>query len=94
MKHSGMNLPGDYSSEIADFRNATDMDFDFIGAEAWREYVFPCGGVVRINLPRFLHVSESGGHRLYDFEQTCHYIPSTWIHLRWQVQDDQPHFVK
>ena len=94
MKHSEMKLPGDYSAEIAAFRNDTDLEFEFIGTETWREYVFPCGETIHINLPRFLHVSESGGHRLYDFERICHYIPPDWIHLRWKVQDGDPHFVK
>lgn len=93
MKHSEMNMSEGHSSEITDFRNATDYDFDFIASELWREYVFSDGSVVRIDLPRFLYVSKSGGHRIYDYERTSHYIPPGWIHLRWKAQDNQPHFV-
>ena len=67
-------------------------DWSDISSEAWREYVFPCGHVVRIDGPLALHVSDSGGHRLWD-GRLSHYVPARWVHLRWESRTGQPKFV-
>lgn len=76
------------------FRNETDLEFTDISSEEEREYVFPGGDVVVIKTPLFLHVSSSGGHRVFDSAGYSHYIPPTWIHLRWKAKEGAPNFVK
>jgi len=82
------------NEEEAKMRNATDLEFDDISSEQFREYVFPEGEVVRIESPQKLHVSESDSHRILDAQGESHYIPPKWIHLRWKTKDGEPHFVK
>jgi hypothetical protein len=76
------------------FRNESGFEFADISSESWREYTFAAGAVVTIKEPLRLHVSGSGGHRLFDAAGTSHYIPSGWIHLRWLARDGLAHFVK
>lgn len=76
-----------------DFNNGTDFEFADISSELWREYRF-AKGIIRIDAPLRLHVSNSGGHRVFDADGYSHYIPPTWLHLRWQARDGEPHFVK
>jgi hypothetical protein len=63
-----------------------------ISSEMYREYVFPAGAVVRIDSPSCLHVSDSGGHRIWD-GGLSHYIPVGWVQLRWQPKIGAPKFV-
>lgn len=58
-----------------------------ISDELYREYIFPCGSVVRLDQPSKLNVSARGGHRVVTSDGMSHYIPYTWIHLRWRVKD-------
>ena len=76
-----------------DFNNATDADFTDISSEQWREYKF-AGTIIRIESPLRLNVSRSGGHRIFDAAGDSHYIPPTWVHLRWRARAGEPHFVK
>lgn len=76
------------------FENATDLEFEDISSERYREYRFLGGDVVRIDRPLKLNVSESGGHRIFDGQGTSHYIPAGWIHLSWVARDGEPSFVK
>lgn len=77
-----------------ELRNETGLEFGDISSEAWREYRFPGGDTIRIDNPRNLHVAKSGGHRIFDTQGECHYIPKGWIHLRWKARSGQPHFVR
>ena len=78
---------------MVQFDNQSNLKFTDISTEEWREYIFP-EGVVRINNPTHLHVSESGGHRIFVSETgMSHYIPSGWLHLRWYSGTKGPHFV-
>ena len=76
-----------------ELQNAATIEFADISSEAWREYRFPGGDLVRIEQPLKLHVSESGGHRVFDGAGLSHYIAPTWIAITWQAKDGQPHFV-
>lgn len=71
---------------------ALDYDWKDIDDEKWRVYVFPGGDEVEIVAPLKIHVSESGGHRIFDAEGFCHYIPSGWIHIAWLAKKEQAHF--
>lgn len=74
-----------------EFRNSTDLEFVDLSSEAWREYRFPGGQRVRIEKPLKLNVSQEG-HRIFDSEGVSHFIPPSWIHLRWQAREGQPNF--
>lgn len=76
-----------------EFRNSSTLEFSDISSEAWREYRFADGQVVRIDEPLKLNVSESKGHRIFDAAGISHYIPPGWIHLRWEAKAGQPNFV-
>lgn len=71
--------------------NETGLAFKNISSEKYRVYVFPGGDEVRIELPTYLNVSKSGGHRVLDAAGISHYIPPTWIHIYWE---GSPNFVK
>lgn len=81
-----------------DFRHKTPFNWTDISSEKYRTYVFsyPNEGdkEITIKYPVALSVSRSGGHRIFDGRGTCHYIQSGWVHLFWQVEEGQPHFVK
>jgi hypothetical protein len=76
------------------FRNDSDLEFTDISSEAWREYQFQSGAIVRIEKPLRLNVSASGGHRIFDAQGESHYIPFGWIHLRWEAKPGAPNFVR
>jgi len=79
-----------------EFINKTEMEFSDISSEQTREYTFCDADVthyVIIDQPYMLHVSQSGGHRIFDMSGVCHYIPSGWVHLSWTTREGQPHFV-
>lgn len=76
------------------FRNDSDLEFTDISSEAWREYQFQSGAIVRIEKPLRLNVSASGGHRIFDAQGESHYIPFGWIHLRWEAKPGEPNFVR
>ncbi len=77
----------------AQFRNASGLKFKDISSEAWREYTFPSGGVTRLDKPLLLHVSASGGHRVFTSDGLCHYIQPTFENITWKVRSGKPHFV-
>jgi hypothetical protein len=79
---------------MTEFRNESGLEFTDISSEQSREYEFPGGNKVVIDSPMKLHVSASGGHRIFDAEGISHYVPSGWIHLSWLADDSAPHFVK
>ena len=69
-----------------------ERDWTDISSEEYRIYDFGVvKGGVRIDHPRDLHVSDSGGHRILDKEGVSHYIPSGWLHISWKAD---PPFVK
>lgn len=76
------------------FRNESGLEFTDISSELFRKYKFPGGDEVRIEWPKFLHVSKSGGHRVFDGHGRSHYIPPGWFHLEWEVTHGQPNFVR
>jgi len=78
-----------------EFRNVSDLEFKNIDDEEFRSYTFVKEGkiyFVTIGHPLKLHVSASGGHRIFDADGVCHYIPSGWIHLKWKAKEGEDHF--
>ena len=76
-----------------DFRNKSELTFTDIGSEMYRTYVFESGMTITIKQPQQLHVSKSGGHRVWDINGKSHYIAPGWKHLYWEVHEGKPHFV-
>lgn len=75
-----------------EFKNESTNTFSDISSEEFRTYIF-IGGEITIQNPTHLSVSKNG-HRLFDAQGICHYVPTGWIHLKWKVKEGQPHFVK
>lgn len=77
------------------FINESSLEFKDISSEIEREYTFPNGNKLMIKGPLYLHVSNSGGHRLYDNDGYCHYIqPEQGWSIKWKVKEGKPSFVK
>ena len=74
--------------------NNTNKEFTDISSEEFRTYEFPEFVSVTIDRPMFLHVSGSGGHRVFDAEGVSHYIKPGWVHLYWKAKPNSPNFVK
>jgi len=62
-----------------------------ISSEVYRLYRFPKGESVMIKKPAILIVSDNG-HRVVDQGGYSHYIPYGWVHLKFKVEKDAPHF--
>ena len=78
--------------EPSNFRTTIPMTkWKDISSEEHREYRFPDGEVVRIDRPKYLLVSRSGGHRIFDGEFS-HSVPAGWIHLVWKAREGHNHF--
>ena len=74
------------STKFIKFINESGLEFVDISSELCRVYLFPNETEVRIDRPLFLNVSNSGGHMIFDNSGESHYIPPTWIHLRWRFK--------
>jgi len=75
------------------FINESELDFKDISTEKWREYTLANGKKLLIDAPLYLHVSDTGGHRIFDAYQTSHYIPTGWLALRWKTKKGEANFV-
>lgn len=76
------------------FINESGLKFKDISAEDYREYRFPNGEKLRIILPLFLHVSTSGGHRLFDAQGTSWYVqPVEGWSINWKAKEGKPNFL-
>ncbi len=69
-----------------------DLEWKKVDHEEYRIYVFPGNERIQIDRPVLLNVSKSGGHRILDIENVSHYIPSGWIHLYWETDDDNAYW--
>ena len=75
------------------FINESGFEFKDISAETGREYTFPNGTTLTIQNPLYLHVSTSGGHRLFDAQGTSWYIqPLEGWSINWKVKEGYPNF--
>jgi hypothetical protein len=74
------------------FKNSSELEFKDISHEAARIYVYPGGDLIEIIEPRKLHVSASGGHRIFDAAGNSWYIPGNYIAIRWNVKQGEDHF--
>jgi len=77
------------------FINETELKFDDISSETFREYIFPNGQNLVIVRPTHLNVSKSGGHRLKTAGGECWYVqPREGWAIKWRIKRGQPNFVK
>ena len=73
-----------------ELRNATGREFTRIIGEKSRTYFFPDCSVIVKNI-LWINIGNSG-HRLLDSDGICYYVPYGWVSLKWEVEDDAPHF--
>ncbi len=78
---------------LENFINVSGLQFMDISSELYRVYEYPDGTEVTLYEPLLLHVSQSGGHRVYDLTGTSHYIVPGFVHIHWAVRDGEPNFV-
>jgi len=76
-----------------DFVNTGSNTFIDISSELYRIYDFGNGLTVKVMYPLLISIKNTG-HRIFDSNGMCHYIPSGWIHLKWFSGEEGPHFVK
>ncbi len=79
---------------VKDFINNSGLSFTDISTEAVRRYHFKNDEVVVIPGPLMLHVSRTGGHRIYDENGVSHYVPKGWLELTWVAKAGEANFVK
>lgn len=78
---------------LDEFISTAGLQFMDISSEAYRVYVYPDGTEVTIYEPVLLHVSASGGHRLYDLSNTSHYVEPGFVHIYWTPREGEPNFI-
>lgn len=76
------------------FNNESGLVFTDISSEQWREYFYNSETVIRVEKPLMLHVSKSGGHRVFSEDGCSRYIAPGWLQITWKAKDGSPHFVK
>ena len=77
------------------FINETDLEFNDILSEEFREYFYREKCYCRIEKPAKLHVSKSGGHRVFAQNGDCYYVfTDRPAYIRWRPKEKAPHFVR
>ena len=75
----------------------SDLKFIDISSEEYREYTFVTDTGIKVKQryddPLKLHVSKSGGHRLFTANGHAYYVSPGWIGIEWVSKKDKPHFV-
>lgn len=79
---------------MKEFRNESGLKFTDISSEEWREYIYDYNKTIFIENPLKLHVSKSGGHRIFSAEGYSRYIAPGWLQIIWRSKDNEPHFIK
>ena len=86
-----------HTTDKVKFINATDYKFTDITGEVYREYTYISESgtktILRFERPALLHVSESGGHRLFTSDGKSHYIKNGWVSVSWETFEGLPNFV-
>ena len=76
------------------FNNKSGLLFTDISSESYRDYVLANGKTIRIYSPLYLHISSSGGHRLFDGKGYSWYIkPCESWYIKWKAEKGEPNFV-
>ena len=72
------------------FAPASQLNWNDVSNEAWREYVYKDGGVYHVDRPVKVAVksSERGdSHRIVTDSGVDHYVAPGWIAIRWTGHD-------
>lgn len=77
-------------TKTVSFVHPQNMKFEDVSTEEWRRYEWE-GFSFEIKCPLRLHVSKSGGHRIFAADG-CHYVPAGWMHIEWSTRAGKPHF--
>lgn len=78
-----------------EFINESDLEFTDISSEKAREYANEKGVFCYIDKPLKLHVSKSGGHRVFTANNECYYVrPDEGWYIRWMAKEGEANFVK
>ena len=79
---------------MIEFKNESGLDFTDISSEIERTYIYESGAEFQVKEPTHLHVSETGGHRIFTASGSSFYIRPGWIAIKWTVREGAPNFVK
>lgn len=82
-------------SEIKKFELLTKKDWNETTGELWREYIYPDGGVYRIEFPIRVAIKrnpEGDSHRVVDGANMSHYVRAGWMAIRWVGKDGKPQY--
>ena len=82
------------TEQVPEFKNGSGHAFTDISSEMYREYTYSDGGKIFIDKPLKLHVSKSGGHRIFSQDGLSHYVNSGWRMISWRSKDGEFNFVK
>lgn len=52
-----------------------------VSGETWREYLYPDGATLRVDMPSKLLAMPSGSHRVFDAMGKSRYVRPGWIHV-------------
>ena len=80
-------------SKMTVFRNESCFVFIDISNESERIYTFSTGHTYCVDHPEKLHISASGGHRIFDGEYSHYIQPLEGWAIHWLAKDGDPHFV-
>ncbi len=75
-----------------EFSHTTDLTFRDLTTEAYREYMYNNGGVMRILQPWKLAISRSGNHRVATVDGFSYIIVPGWIAIRVKKKVGAPAF--
>jgi hypothetical protein len=79
---------------MIEFKNESGLEFTDISSELERIYLYETGAELTIKEPTHLHVSDSGGHRIFTKAGQSFYVRTGWIAIKWTVREGAPNFVK
>ena len=80
--------------DTKEFIDESGLIFSDISVEEVREYHFPNQQVLKISNPMYLHVSATGGHRVYSEDGYSWYVqPKEGWYIKWYAKDGEPNFV-
>lgn len=97
-KHLNLVLPPEEKKQDTappgtQFINMTRMKFVSIAHELYRQYLYPNGANITINLPLKLHIDRGNVHRIFDSSGLSYFIPPSWIGIVTKPKPGAPNFV-
>jgi len=93
LTQESVNIYQQLDRALDNFSCPADLQFMDISNESYRTYDYPDGTSVTIVDPVLLNASPSGGHRLYDLNNTSHYVVPGFVHIHWRPREGAPNFI-